>query len=196
MHNESEGVSYFDWTSPISFLLFAASLLNAFYLFTRTRLYRLSRQPDPVSSPNAKFVPRDYELELPSLTSKLSQGVWHLFVEFWRFLLGFKPSSSRSSPLRNDRIQQLQVWTPGDLELTLFCVYSPTHTLLWMATGSSNWMIMLLAMGFVGLQLNVVINAFKVLLKDKDIISAEVLHEYNDGVRCSPLSLHLLIWSF
>lgn len=184
MHGEYDGHPWFDWTTPISFLLFLAPFLNAFYLFTRIKVYRLARQADPVSSPNAKFVPRDFDLDVPSLTSRLSHGAWFLFVEFWRFLLGLKPSTS-SSQIRVDRIQQLEIWAPGDIELNLFCVYSPVHPLIWRGTNSSNWILMFFIMGIVGLQMNVTILSYKALLKDKDIISAEVMHEYNEGVSLS-----------
>jgi hypothetical protein len=55
-------------------------------------------------------------------------------------------------PAKTARVQQLEVWTPGDLELMLFNVYSPVHVFLWMATGSSNWMMMVFVMGLVGAQ--------------------------------------------
>jgi hypothetical protein len=42
---------------------------------------------------------------------------------------------------------------------------------------------MFMIMAITGLQLNVLIHTYTALLKDKDIIAAEVLHEYNDGVR-------------
>ncbi|KAJ8700136.1 hypothetical protein PTI98_003192 [Pleurotus ostreatus] len=73
----------------------------------------------------------------------------------------------------------MEVWAPGDFELMLFSIYSPAHSLLWTATTTSNWMIMLIIMGLLGLQTNVLFLSYKTLLKDKEIISAEVMNEYN-----------------
>ena len=49
-------------------------------------------------------------------------------------------------------MQALEVWTPGPLEMALFGIYSPVHALLWMATSSANWMVMVLTMFIVSVQ--------------------------------------------
>lgn len=144
-------------TLPTTFILICISLFNALYLFTRVRLYRLHRRHEPVTSPNAKFVPADLDfepLEPPSLSSRLSRGLWYMFIAFWRFLFNMAPASSSSTGRgrKASRVQQLEIWAPGELETMLFCVYSPVHAFLWMATGSNNWMLMVLIMGSVGLQ--------------------------------------------
>jgi hypothetical protein len=141
----------------VSSILIAASFLNTFYLFTRIKLYRLHQQTDPVSSPNARFVSAqlDFEpLEPPSLASRLRSSVWYAFTCSWRFLLGMQlPASPRdTSGGRTSRLQQLEVWAPGELEMALFTVYSPAHAFLWMTIDSSNWMLTLIIMGIVGIQ--------------------------------------------
>jgi hypothetical protein len=142
----------------MTLILIAASVLNALYLFSRLRLYRLHRRPDPVSSPNAKFVSAhlDYEpLQPPSLISRISSGAWRTFCASWRFLLNSNsPTTKNRGGLTTSKVQQLEMWIPGELEMTLFCVYSPMHPLLWMATTSANWMFMLVIMGGVGVQVS------------------------------------------
>lgn len=142
----------------MTLLLLGASILNAVYLFTRIKLYRLHLRSDPVSSPNAKFVSAQYDfqpLEPPSLVFRLRSALWRGFSASWRFLLGMKPPSYPAPSARTTRVQQLEMWTPNELEVTLFNVYSPVHALLWMATGSSNWMLMMLIMALVGVQVRV-----------------------------------------
>ncbi|KAJ3761460.1 hypothetical protein EV360DRAFT_93003 [Lentinula raphanica] len=186
MLRESEGRSWFDWTMPMTLFLIGTSIANAVYAFTRIKIYRLHRRVEPVSSPNAKFVDSDDldfdSLEPPSLAVRFRAGLWNAFIAFWRFLLGLRPSTKvPSSARKSTRVQQLEIWTPGDLELMLFNIYSPVHALLWMATNSSNWIIMLLIMGLVGVQLHVMMLSYKTLVKDKDILHAEVMSEYNEG---------------
>ncbi|KAJ7046791.1 hypothetical protein C8F04DRAFT_1061771 [Mycena alexandri] len=185
MYREGEGHSWFDWTVPMSIFLLTTAVLNAIYLFSRIKLYRLHMRPDPVSSPNAKFVAAQLDfqpLEPPPLTARIRKSLWYGFSISWRFLLGMRPPATPTVPAaKTARVQQLEVWTPGELELTLFNVYSPMHVFLWMATGSSNWMLMLLIMGLVGAQANAVTHSYKALIKDKEIIAAEVFHEYNQG---------------
>ncbi|KAJ3744690.1 hypothetical protein DFH05DRAFT_1074613 [Lentinula detonsa] len=186
MLRESEGRSWLDWTMPMTLFLIGASIVNAVYAFTRIKLYRLHRRVEPVSSPNAKFVDSDDldfdSIEPPSLAVRFRAGLWSAFIAFWRFLLGLKPSTKLpSSTKKSTRVQQLEIWTPGDLEMMLFNIYSPVHSLLWMATNSSNWIIMLLIMGIVGLQLHTMMISYKALIKDKDILHAEVMSEYNES---------------
>ena len=141
----------------MTLLLIMASVLNAFYLFTRIRLYRLHHRTDPVSSPNAQFVSADLDfepLEPPSLVSRLSWGAWSALCASSRFLLNLSPKVPASNASKILKVQQLQVWVPGELELTFFCIYSPIQVLLWMATTSDNWMLMFLIMGGVGLQVS------------------------------------------
>lgn len=192
----------------MSLLLIVGSVLNALYLFTRVKLYRLHNRPDPVSSPSAKFVPADLDfepLETPSLISRVSSAVWYAFCASWRFLLNMRPRAvPKISGAKMSKVQQLDVWAPGDLETWLFSVYSPVHSLLWMATTSANWMLMLAIMAGVGVQVSnmsgtsskanwsqmrVLTRSYTTLVKDKEIIAAEVMHEYNTGVSLTRLVL-------
>lgn len=54
------------------------------------------------------------------------------------------------------KVQQLEVWTPGEAELYLglFVVYSPAHAMLWMGITSANWMLIFAVMTLVGAQVN------------------------------------------
>lgn len=101
-----------------------------------------------------------------------------------RFLLNLSPPKAREQTIRGinstERIQQLEVWTPGELESTLFAIYSPVHALLWTAVTSANWMLICCIMGTVSVQMRAMTRAYEALLKDRAIIAAEVLHEYDE----------------
>ncbi|KAF8628325.1 hypothetical protein AX15_003871 [Amanita polypyramis BW_CC] len=182
---QEENRSWLDWTLPLSCLLIGGAFANAIYLFSRTRTYRLHHQSDPVSSPNAKFVSAKLgpELEAPaSLTRRVVSGAWHAFAYFWRFLWGVQqPTALNSLSGKATRVQELQVWNPGEFELTLFSICSPVHPFLWIATSTTNWILMFCIMFLVSFQLNTMIRAFTVLLKDKTLIASEVFNEYNQG---------------
>ncbi|TFY51636.1 hypothetical protein EVJ58_g10459 [Rhodofomes roseus] len=197
MYREGEGDPWFDWTVPASILLFAAAILNTLYLFTRTRLYNLTLATDPVSSPHATFVSRPRSVRTPSETNTERQPsrvgpllravlghLWRGFVISVRFLLNLSPPKDRQKMLSGtddtERIQQLEVWVPGPLESNLFAIYSPVHALLWTAWTSANWMLIFCVMGAVSVQLSMTTRAYDALIKDKAIIAAEVLHEYDE----------------
>jgi hypothetical protein len=81
-----------------------------------------------------------------------------VFLAFWRFLLGITPSSSPgSSAYGGTRVQELEVWTPGEGELMLFCVYSPVHVFLWMLWNAGNWIMMAAVMVGVSFQVRTII---------------------------------------
>ncbi|KAI0748342.1 hypothetical protein C8Q80DRAFT_1171386 [Daedaleopsis nitida] len=197
MYREGEGESWFDWTVPMTFVLVSASVLNTLYLFTRTKTYFLNLAPDPVSSPHASFVKRPRTPHrtssddlvprrsvvalLPALLGSLFSALWRGFILSVRFLLNLSPPKARApQPWEDERVQQLEVWTPGELEMALFSLYSPVHALLWIATSSANWMLMFFIMFIVGIQIRALARSYEALLKDRSIIAAEVMHEYDE----------------
>lgn len=183
-------------------VLLAASTLNAMHLFTQSKMYRLHRRTkaDFVSSPHTTFVTSPARMRSPdepsptvSFKTRILRVIkiillflWNCFISFWKFLLGISTATpSSSSPARGapgDQIQQLEVWTPGELERVLFSTYSPVHALIWMSTGPTNWILMTAVMGAVGVQTSLLVQAYEALVKDRAILAAEVMHEYNEGV--------------
>lgn len=146
----------FTQTTPVTILLFAASFYNAFRLLSQNRVYFLHHKTTLVNSPRACFVDAQIDLtppEVPSLARRVLSWLWYQFNVSWRFLLNFKPPAPRvAQGAKVERVQQLSVWEPGDLELNLFAVYSPAHSFLWFGTTGSNWILMFTIMGIVGLQ--------------------------------------------
>jgi hypothetical protein len=78
-----------------------------------------------------------------------------------------------------NQVQQLNIWTPGDLNLHIFALYSPPIALLWHMMTSSNWWPLLIALGCLVTQTQFLISTYSTLVKDRSVISAEVLHEYD-----------------
>ena len=140
-------------------LLILASLVNAFYLFTRTKMYQLNLATDPVASPHAKFVRRE---ETPPPAPPAARGalllavlrqLWRGFAVSVRFLLNMSPPKDRErASMQYERVQQLEVWTPGAFETMLFATYSPVHAWLWMALTSANWILLGVIMVLVSVQ--------------------------------------------
>jgi hypothetical protein len=127
-------------------------------------MYQLSLATDPVASPHAKFVsregtPQPQEETHKSRAAPVLAVFGHLWRAFWvsaRFLMNMTPPKDKQIPRvgSTDRVQQLQVWIPGELEMSLFSIYSPVHCLLWMALTSTNWIIMAVIMAVVSMQVS------------------------------------------
>ena len=154
----------------MTIILVSASVLNTLYLFTHTKTYHLTLASDPVSSPHASFIKRPRTPhrtssdDLAPQRSALSilyafalacgAAAWRGLVVSTRFLLNLSPPKAKPpKPWEEDeRVQALEVWTPGELEMALFGIYSPVHALLWMATTGANWILMFFIMFIVGVQ--------------------------------------------
>jgi hypothetical protein len=65
------------------------------------------------------------------------------------------PAKKAAMTGKISKVLQLEVWAPGEPEMTLFSVYSPAHVFLWMATTSANWMLTLIVMGIVAAQVRI-----------------------------------------
>lgn len=191
-------------TVPTTCMLLIGSTLSALHLFSQTRTYQLHRRTraDPVNSAHTTFVPsprRETQVHsdvpaprstfvgrIAGLLQYMLFVLWRIVVSMIRFLLGFSSASpSTSSPPQGapaEAVQQLEMWTPGELERTLLGVYSPVHALLWMCTNTTNWVLMCAVMCAVGVQTGTLIEAYEGLVKDKATLAAEMMHEYNEGV--------------
>ena len=46
----------------------------------------------------------------------------------------------------------IAIWFPNEFELIILCIYSPAHALMWMATTSANWILMVVVMAVLSKQ--------------------------------------------
>lgn len=138
-------------------ILLLASCANALFVFSRLRIYQLLKRPDPVGSTSSRFVDSPQtqdisELRPDPLHVRLGRSVWRMVKAFVFFLLAIKTSVPEDKKSRPHKVQQLELWEPGQIECKVFCIYSPAHALLWMATTGSNWVLMFIIMGIIAVQ--------------------------------------------
>jgi len=169
-------------TTPVATLLILISVLNATYLFTRIRYYHLFSRTSLVNSPSAEFIDRDdlnfnEHTEPPTVLSRLLAQIVHLFGISWSFLMGTQPPSPPAKTSK--KVQRLSVWSPGKGELELFIIYSPLHAFLWQAVSPGNWIMIFFLLGLASGQLFLLEQWYSRLVKDREIIASEVLHEYD-----------------
>ena len=132
------------------------SVLNTYNLSARTKRYHFLRRQEGSSSPNANFVVTKMDLERlerPSWGKRIRLNLWYALSLSWRFLFGMQlPHAGPATKEVTSKVQELEVWTPSEMETELFSIYSPAHALLWLAIGSTNWLLSILIMGLVSLQ--------------------------------------------
>lgn len=86
----------------------------------------------------------------------------------------------------------LDVWQAPEVQLRIFCVYSPLHALFYLVLlkagragldGSvSSLMLCSLLMGATSAQAYLLATFYKGLVKDKTLLAAEVMNEYDQKV--------------
>lgn len=97
---------------------------------------------------------------------------------------------SRSGPLKDARIHELSVWEVHEVPLRIATVYSPLHALLWHLAGSPlvpissflAWISFLLLQAGLAGQMVLLATSFGGLVRDRALLAAEVMHEYDEKV--------------
>lgn len=162
-------------------MLVAASVLNAAFVYTRTRTYSLTNRPldkvpDTPSRRKVVYTEPTYDPTEPgSATASPVKKVL-------QSLLSSKSSTSSAENNANaDEIWVLDTWDPPLFNLSLAALYSPLAVLLlWF--GPVSFFSLAVLLPALAYTLHTVTNLFLVAQRDKTVLHAEVLSEYEQTV--------------
>ncbi|WWC90378.1 uncharacterized protein L201_005311 [Kwoniella dendrophila CBS 6074] len=188
-------------------LLLLLSVGNAAYLFSRFRTYdmQLRSGAEPIHSPHASPVPAPKvkpereddvfanadaqaskgEAGLPKYAKMIGKALWFIVkFSFYSILPAFGKPQANAPKLNslgsaNDKIQCLRVWDPPEFCLSFFCAFppiSPILTHLLVPLHPIYTPLLHLSTTFLLSQLSIF---FKQLIKDRMLLSAEVMREYD-----------------
>ncbi|KAL1296911.1 hypothetical protein AAFC00_004522 [Neodothiora populina] len=154
------------------------SILNAVYLFTRTRKYRLfeSNVEVPPSTPSARRVKVDSS---PMSNSPLA---------YFSAKLAATSAAARARPDEKTDVWELSIWDPKPLHLSLFALFSPGHVLVYwifLPTTSSDprpsvtVVTTIVLAAVLSAQLLVFQKFFEQKATDDRLLHKEVLNEYD-----------------
>ncbi|ODQ67508.1 hypothetical protein NADFUDRAFT_49937 [Nadsonia fulvescens var. elongata DSM 6958] len=186
--------------SSLLFALLVISTINICYTFTHTRKYSLLSRPldNPPDTPSASLIALNDEISSATdfiagdksdsdnnktdyRRRKSLSPLLNLSV-----LRSVSPFSS-SEEVRFPDTWQLNVWTPPLFNLALISYFSPLHVLLifYLPLSVSTF----ITVPAVSLAVQLLINRFQILIKDKNIIYSEVLNEYDKKLVHPKLSI-------
>jgi hypothetical protein len=162
----------------VLYLLTSFSLANALYTFLRVRHYRLFERPidAPQTTPSAHRVRVD--------SSPVSSSP----LRFLTNILGAESAEQRAHPDPTRDVWEMAVWDPLPVCLSLFCLFSPGHVLvywLFLPTLASDprpsitVVTALFLQLLMSSQLTILRMYFSQQEKDSAIIQKEVMSEYD-----------------
>ncbi|GAA5904189.1 Nur1/Mug154 family protein [Sporobolomyces salmoneus] len=167
------GGGWLGWS--LSVVLVLISVGNAVYLASRRRKYQLMLRKDPLSSPNAKSATLRFSPQAPPKKPLLAQA-----KDFILTKIGFSPTEVAEEP-HSFPIQELYVWTPEYVlwSLRLFTGYPPPIALMYHFLAPSTFIPFLIIGPSLLFLIFSLVHLYSTLLKDRQILSTETMHEYN-----------------
>ncbi|KAJ4370857.1 hypothetical protein N0V86_008550 [Didymella sp. IMI 355093] len=176
---EASGPGWLSWLANLLVVVLStASCANAWLVYSKKRHYRLFEQPIETTptTPSAKRVRVDSS---PAGASPFS---------YFRSIAQRNSATARAHPDATRDVWEVAVWDPNPLCLELFCLFSPLHVALYylnlpVAPLDPRPSVRVVATVFIGLvmslQLWMLRSSFTQQIKDNNIISRQVLHEYD-----------------
>ncbi|PWN29981.1 hypothetical protein BDZ90DRAFT_257093 [Jaminaea rosea] len=188
------------WTaSVLSLALIALSLYNAYLCLSSRRRYRLwmKSADSKVSSQNARLVPihldeEDDGHDKPRLQERFASLILSQLqrIPLLGALVPNGPYLGSNKRLLVDaQIHELHIWQPPPVTLRVLTIYSPLSALLWHivsgpllpVSGFVAWVIFFVLMqGGLAVSLVGLATLFEGLVRDKELLAAEVMREYDE----------------
>ncbi|KAG5358164.1 Meiotically up-regulated gene 154 protein [Yarrowia sp. B02] len=158
--------------------LFAVSLINTAVCFLQTKKYTLFGR-DASNSPNTPSATLE-PLETPSDEPKPSSEA-QFKTMLKKRLSGFITPAPAPEVTPQAQVWVLSVWEPSVFHLNMFALFSPIHVIaLWF--GPLSFVQVFVTLPGFSLALLALSHFFLVYVKDKTIISSEVLGEFDRKV--------------
>jgi hypothetical protein len=155
-----------------------ASIVNAFYTFSKKRHYRLfenSIDNNP-ATPSAQRVRVDSSPMMPSPLRYIARA------------LSTESAHSRAHPDAQRDVWELAIWDPSPLCLRLFTLFSPGHVLvywLFLPTQLSDprpsvtIVTTIVLTALLSVQMSFISSSYKQQVKDQKVVHKEVFKEYD-----------------
>ncbi|KAF9983257.1 hypothetical protein BGZ65_002002 [Modicella reniformis] len=154
----------------LQYILVSISFLNALWLFLSKKNYKMLHRnlDEKPSASNVRMV-------------EVQQNENHWSLRFpgkliYRFV---SPLLKDPKPQNKLHVWEMTVWNPSIINRNLFCWYSPAQVLITLGMNTDNFHIFFPLSVAVALQVYFLVSIYQSYVKDKQILFAEVHHEYN-----------------
>ncbi|SPO23143.1 uncharacterized protein UTRI_01821 [Ustilago trichophora] len=115
-------------------------------------------------------------------------NAWIFFTKrrAYKFYAQSKPYEPTSSSVHSKHgIRQLLMWDPSPYTANLFATFSPAHAVIYPAAalvdmGAFSWFVFFFLLVAVSAPVHLILHQYQQLIKDKGVVQAAVLTEYNE----------------
>lgn len=120
------------------------------------------------------------------VTSCVNAYVFFTKRRTYKFYAQPKPYDPTSSSVQSKHgIRQLLMWDPSPYTANLFATFSPAHAVIYPAAalipmGPASWIVLVFLIVTVSAPVHLILHQYQQLVKDKSVVQAAVLTEYNE----------------
>ncbi|KAJ9478267.1 hypothetical protein PHBOTO_001844 [Pseudozyma hubeiensis] len=120
------------------------------------------------------------------VTSSINAYVFFTKRRTYKFYSQPKPNEPQSSSIHSKHgIRQLSMWDPSAYTANLFATFSPAHAVIYPASalihmGAIGWFVFAFLLVAVSAPVHLILHQYAQLVKDKGVVQAAVLTEYNE----------------
>ncbi|KAJ3293589.1 hypothetical protein HK104_004341 [Borealophlyctis nickersoniae] len=167
------------------FLIFIC-LANTFWMFNRSKKYYLFRQPTEPAYENDKtwrLASSNAKIEYVNVSGTREVGE-HRDDETEPTSRGWLRFRKKRTPTPASHLRKtwcLNIWQPAQGSLVLFCWFSPPQVAILYSADVHNWRWFLPLALFTAITTNMLVTAYRDLLRDREVLSSQLLKEYSDG---------------
>ncbi|GAC96320.1 hypothetical protein PHSY_003900 [Pseudozyma hubeiensis SY62] len=120
------------------------------------------------------------------VTSCANAYIFFTKRRMYKFYSQPKPNEPQSSSIHSKHgIRQLSMWDPSAYTANLFATFSPAHAVIYPASalirmGAFGWFVFAFLLVAVSAPVHLILHQYAQLVKDKGVVQAAVLTEYNE----------------
>ncbi|WFD00531.1 hypothetical protein MYAM1_003280 [Malassezia yamatoensis] len=170
----------------LSLALLSVAVYNTYLLFSRKRTYRLWHKRENIHQQDERLREPGHNSHSTSHADNTSDLAMSCGRQIPVLEWLIPPAPIPEAKSAQEQVYTLRMWDPLDAPLYLFSLYSPAHAIWWIIAGSWNlgpvttWILTVVILGLVSSQTYYLAEQFTALLRDRQVVSAEVLREYDE----------------
>ncbi|KAJ3185644.1 hypothetical protein HDU87_000268 [Geranomyces variabilis] len=193
VEEDREPLASSSWANWVQFCTLVICAVNTIYFFVRTKKYLLFNQPTApdiktpgdqswkIRSPHAQVVSIDVTGAVKEDDEEGAKRISRTKQWFWPWVWLHTKSAQQRTPIAR-RVWQLTTWNPSPGAAVIFCWFGPIQVLVMECLDVRDWITFVPMTCISAGTMFFFVSAFRGLLRDTQILSGQVLHEFSNDM--------------